>query len=97
MSMDSISMCSNTLNMSYVDVGSSLRWLSASTITLCHHFDSTSDHEPQYMTQVVCVHLIEATSICPWTAYECAQTLCICLMWMCRKQFELVVRLNHGV
>ncbi len=23
-----------------------------------------------------------ATAICPWTAYQCAQTLCICLMWM---------------
>jgi hypothetical protein len=30
MPMDSISMCSNTLYMSNVDVGSSLRWLSAS-------------------------------------------------------------------
>jgi hypothetical protein len=32
MPMDSMSMCSNTLNMSNVDVGSSLSWLSASQI-----------------------------------------------------------------
>jgi hypothetical protein len=30
--MDSISMCSNTVYMSNMDVGSSLRWLSASTM-----------------------------------------------------------------
>jgi hypothetical protein len=30
--MDSISMCSNTFYMSNMDVGSSLRWLSASTM-----------------------------------------------------------------
>ena len=24
----------------------------------------------------------EAATICPWTAYQCAQTLCICLMWI---------------
>ena len=52
MSMDSISMCSNTLYMSNMDVGSSLRWLSASTTTLSHHFDSTSDPEPQNLSQV---------------------------------------------
>jgi hypothetical protein len=32
MPMDSISMCPNTLYMSNMDVGSSLRWLSASTM-----------------------------------------------------------------
>ncbi len=31
--MDSISMCLNTLYMSNMDAGSSLRWLSASTMT----------------------------------------------------------------
>ncbi len=53
--MYSISMCSNTLYMSNMDVGSSLRWLSASTMTLCNHFDSTSDPEPQNLSQVVWV------------------------------------------
>jgi hypothetical protein len=32
--------------MSYVDAGSSLRWLLPSTMTLCHHFDSTSISDP---------------------------------------------------
>ncbi len=32
MPMGSISMCSNTLYMTTIDVGSSLRWLSASTM-----------------------------------------------------------------
>jgi hypothetical protein len=42
MPMDSISMCSNALYMSKVDAGSSLNWLSASTLTKCYHFDSDS-------------------------------------------------------
>jgi hypothetical protein len=29
--------------MSNMDVGKSLRWLSASTLTKSHHFDSTSE------------------------------------------------------
>ncbi len=33
MPMDSISMCSNTFYMSNMDMGSSLRWLSASMMT----------------------------------------------------------------
>jgi hypothetical protein len=79
--MGSISMCLNTLYMSSVDVGSSLRRLSASTMTLCHHFDSISEVESQNLSQVVWGYLLEAPAVCPWTAYECAQTLCICLMW----------------
>jgi len=46
MHIKSISMCSNTLYMSNMDERSSLRWLSASTMTLCHHFDSKSDSTP---------------------------------------------------
>ncbi len=81
--MDSISMCSNALYVSNnIDVGSSLRWLSASTMTQCHHFYSTNEPEPQNLTQVVWVELFEATAIYPWTAYQCAETLCICLMSM---------------
>jgi hypothetical protein len=82
MPMDSISMCSNTLYMSNVDGGSSLSWLSDSTMTLYHHFDYTSDPESQNLSQVLWVYLFEATAICPWTAYQCAQTLCKCLMCM---------------
>jgi hypothetical protein len=34
-------MSSNTVYVSNVDVGSNLKWLSASATTLRHHFDST--------------------------------------------------------
>ncbi len=76
--------CSNTLFMSKLDVGSSLRWLSASTMMYWHHFDSTSDREPQNLSQVVWVYLCKAATIClsPWTAYQCAQTCYICVIWM---------------
>ncbi len=50
--MDSISMCSNTLYTFDMDVRSCLRWQSASTMTKSHHFDSTSDQEPQNLSQV---------------------------------------------
>ncbi len=42
MHMDSISISSNNLYMSNLDVGSSLRWLSTSTMMLWHYFNSTS-------------------------------------------------------
>ncbi len=65
-----------------VDAGSSLRWLSPSTMALYYHFDSTSDPEPQNTNQAVWVYLFEATAICPLTAYQCAQALYICIMWI---------------
>ncbi len=74
--MNSISMCSNTLYMSFMDVGCSLRWLSASS------FWPTSDPDSKNLIQVVWEKLCKATTICLWTAYQCAQTLCICLIWM---------------
>jgi hypothetical protein len=36
---------SNTLGMSNIDVWSDLRWMSASNMTLWHHFPSTSNPE----------------------------------------------------
>jgi hypothetical protein len=36
-----------------VDAGSTLRSWLASTMTLCHHVDSTSDPEAHNLTQVV--------------------------------------------
>ena len=51
MPMKSISMCSNTLSLSKMNEGRSLRRLSvivsASTMTLCNHFDSISDPTPK--------------------------------------------------
>ena len=96
--MDSISMCSNTFYMSNMEVRSSLRWPSASTMTCSHYFDDSASHpEPQNLRQAGWVKLCKAATVCPWTAYQCAQTLFICLMWMYRKQFELAVSLNHDV
>ena len=51
MPIDSISIFSNTFYMSNMDAGSSLSWLSPSTMTICHHFDSASNPEPQNMSQ----------------------------------------------
>jgi hypothetical protein len=69
MPMYSISMCSNTWIMFNLVVGSSFRWLAASAMTSCHHFDSTSDPEPPNMTQVVWVLMFKAATLCPWKAH----------------------------
>jgi hypothetical protein len=45
-------------------------------------FESTYDQEPQNLSQVMLVYLFNAAIICLWTAYQCAQTFCICLIWM---------------
>jgi len=45
MPVDSISMSSNTLNISNMDTGSSLMALSLSTMTLCHNIDSKSSSD----------------------------------------------------
>ncbi len=50
--MDSISIFSNTLYTYDLDAGSSSNWLSASTMTEWHHFDSMSDPKPQSMSPV---------------------------------------------
>ena len=82
MPLASISMCQNALFMSVMDDGSTLRWLSTLTTTQWHHFVSTSyPAEPPNLTQVMWIELFENTNItiCRWTAYQCAQTLCLCL------------------
>jgi hypothetical protein len=44
---------------------------------------TTNDTEgPQNMSQVGWVLLFKTVTVCLSTAYQCAQTLCICLMWM---------------
>ncbi len=62
-----------------MDMGSSLKWPAASTMTELHHFDITSDPEPQSLSQVGWVLLCKADTVCPFKAYQCAQTHCI---WM---------------
>ncbi len=95
MSMDIIPVCVNTLCMSNVDAGSSLRHLSASTMTQWHHFDSTSDHVPQNLTQVVgcnCLRLL------PYTHGQHINVLKLFYMsnMDAGRQFEVAVSLNHN-
>jgi hypothetical protein len=94
MPINSISMCSKTVYVFNVDAGSSVRRWSASTMPLYHHFDYKSDHKPQNLTQVMWLNLFETTSLCQWTAYQCAQTLCMCLMWM-QEAVWVAVNVNH--
>ena len=82
MPLTSISIHQNTLFMPFMDEGSTLRWLLTLTTKQWHHFVSTSYPEPPNLTQVMWIELFEATTICRWTAYQCAQTLCLCLSWM---------------
>ncbi len=38
---------------------------------------------PQNLSQLVWVYPCKGATLCPWTDYQCAQTLlCICLIWM---------------
>jgi hypothetical protein len=63
MPMDSISISSNTLNMSNMDGGSSLRRLSASTMMLLYHFESTSDSDLPNLSLVLWVKLFKAATV----------------------------------
>ncbi len=94
--MDSISMCPNILYMSNMDEESSLRWLSASTMTWSHHFDSTSNPEPQNLSQVGWAKLCKAATVCQWTAYQCVKCF-LYVYYGCGKQFEVAVSLNHDI
>jgi hypothetical protein len=78
MPLTSISMCQNTLFMSVMDDGSTLRRMSTLTST-------SYPAEPPNLTQVMWIELFENTTICRWTAYQCAQTLCLCLWWMMQE------------
>ncbi len=74
--MNSTSMCSNTLYMSNMDVGSSLRWLSASTMTITsfwlHKWPRTPKSEPSWVGITVygCYHMpMDSISMCPNTLW----------------------------
>jgi hypothetical protein len=82
MPVDSISMCSNLFYMSNMDVGSSLRWLSDSTRPQSPHFDCKSDPEPPNLSQEGWVKMCKAATICMWQAYQCAQVLFTCPIWI---------------
>ncbi len=90
-----INVCKNLI-MSNMEVESSLRWLSASTMTKMNHFYSTSDHVPQNLSQVGWVWLFKAAIICLWTAYQ--YTHILCNVWdEVGKKFEMAVSINPDV
>jgi hypothetical protein len=70
--------------MSNLDVGSSLRWISASTTALWHHFHFASDQgiPNQGPTWLLYRYRYKGAFICPWHRMSIAQTLCKCLIWM---------------
>ncbi len=72
---------SNTLYMSNMDVGSSLRWMWASTIIQLNHFHSTSDPEFQNLGPTVLCN-DKGAPLCLWDSIPIPQTLYICLIWI---------------
>ena len=73
---------SNTLYMSNMDVWNGLRWISASTIIIWHHFHSTSNPDFPNLGVTWPVSWYEGATIFLWDSIPIAQTLCICLIWM---------------
>ena len=69
--------CSITLYMSIMDVWSSLRWISASTMTIWHLFHSTSDPDFPDLGPIWLVWQCEGATIFPWDSIPMAQSLCI--------------------
>jgi hypothetical protein len=61
---------SNPLYMSNVDLGSSLRWMLASTMMKWHHFHSTSDLELQNLGPTVLCNDIRVHPYACETAYQ---------------------------
>jgi hypothetical protein len=92
-----ISMCSNSFFVyvlygwgKHFEVAVSLN-LDIMTSFWIHKWPRTPTSEPSKR-----VKLCKAVVVCWWTAYQCAQTLCICLIG-CGKQFEVAVSLNLDV
>ena len=79
--MESTSMCSSTLYMSNMDVRSTLKWMTASTVTKWHHFHSISDAESQICGPTWPVEWYEGALTCPWDSIPKVQTLYIYLRW----------------
>jgi len=74
-----------TLYMSNMDVWHSLRWMSASNMTLWCHYHSISDPESPNpnLGPTWPVEWYKGSPICPWDSTPKTQTLCsICLIWM---------------
>ncbi len=73
-----------------------LWWLSASIMTLCHHFDSTSDPEPKNISQVRWVLLLEATTACHGQHINVLKPVAY-VQYGYGKQFEVAVSFTHDV
>jgi hypothetical protein len=82
--------------LSLMDVGSSLRWLSASTMAQWHHFDFTSDPNGQNLCQLGCCNWIWLLPFA-YGQYINMQNCCVYLFCGCGKQFEVDVSLNYDV
>ena len=55
-------------------------WLDSLNHDVMKSFRIHKCQEPQHLSQVVCVLLRKAATLCLWTAYQCAQTLCMSYM-----------------
>ncbi len=66
-----------TLYLFKMDVGSSQKWISASTMMLWHHSHSTATLNSQNLGTTWPVERYTGASICPWNSILMAQTLCI--------------------
>jgi hypothetical protein len=78
--MDSISMCSNTLHKSNVDAWDAV-WGGYQPQPWCNGIILNPQETPKYVPSSVGI-TVWGYSCMPWTECQCAQTLCICLMWM---------------
>jgi hypothetical protein len=96
MPMGSISMCPNTLYMSSMDVGSSLRWLLASSMTQSHHFGSTSDPEPQNLSLLQWVNCLRLL-LHAYGQHINVLKQFVYVKYGCVKQFEVAVSLNCDI
>ncbi len=67
------------------------RWMKEAVWAGCQpqtwHHDIILTPQPQvtqnqYLSLLLWVKLCKADTVCQWTAYQCAEILCICLIWM---------------
>ncbi len=87
---------SNTLWISNMDVWSSLRWISISTMTSWHHFHSTSYPESQIWGQLGRCNGIRVQLFALETADQWLKHF-VYVLYGCMKQSEVDIHLNHDV
>ena len=72
----------HTLYMSDMDVWRDLRWVSASTMRLWHHFHSSSDPDIPNLWPTRPVLQYKGATICPWDSFPKLKSLNIYQNWM---------------